>query len=202
MGNFVGNAVSVEYAPLTVLTSGGALPGAVLNVRDTAQFPATGTVNIGTNIVNYTAKTATTFTGCTGGTVAVAANDRVVGAYQAFTAYLKDPSISVKIGTAENSHQNDTWKRFLPGMGEASMKMTVLYEDITFTLLPQGWLNSMKRKIVAWRLRERGSGVGLPEALFDAMLTGLNEKYSAGNEIVSAEVDMQVDGQPVYAAQV
>ena len=202
MGNFVGNQVSVEYAPLTVLTQGGAMPMAVVNVRDTTQFPAAGSFTIGLNTIAYTAKTATTFTGCTGGTTAVLANDRVVGTFVAFTAYLKEPAMSTKISTADATHQNDTWKRFLPGMGEASMKMTVMYEDLAFTLLPQVWLNTMKRKVVAWRLRERGVGVGFPELTFDAMLTSLNEKYTAGNDVVAAETELQVDGLPLYAAQV
>lgn len=201
MANFVGNAVSVEYAPLTYLTAGASLPAATLNLRDTTLLPSAGSVTIGNNTVAYTGKTATTITGCTGGTGAVAAGDRVVGAFVAFTAYLKNPSTAVKIGTVDATHQNDVWKRILPGMGEMSLKMSVLFEDLTFTTNPQYFLRSIQRRIVAWRLRERGAGTGFPEDAFDAMLSSMSNTYNGASEVVAAEIELTADGEPTYAAQ-
>lgn len=201
MANFVGNAVSVEYAPLTYLTAGASLPSATLNLRDTSLLPATGTVTIGANTITYTGKTGTTLTGCTGGTGSVAAGDRVLGAYVAFTAYLKNPSTAVKIATVDVTHQNDVWKRILPGMGEMSLKMSILFEDLTFTTNPQYFLRSIQRKIVSWRLRERGAGSGFPEDSFDATVTSISNAYNGANEVVAAELELTVDGAPNYAAQ-
>jgi len=201
MANFVGNAVSVEYAPLTYLTAGASLPVTTLNVRDTTLLPTAGTVTIGANTVTYTGKTATTLTGCSGGSGAVVAGDRVLGAYIAFTAYLKNPSTAVKFGTVDVTHQNDVWKRILPGMGEMSLKMSILFEDLTFTTNPQYFLRSIQRKLVAWRLRERGAGTGFPEDSFDATLTSMSNSYNGANEVVAAEIELTVDGAPNYVAQ-
>lgn len=201
MANFVGNAVSVEYAPLTYLTAGASLPSATLNVRDTTLLPATGTVTIGANTITYTGKTGTTLTGCTGGTGSVVAGDRVLGAFIAFTAYLKNPSTAAKFATVDVTHQNDTWKRILPGMGEMSLKMSILFEDLTFTTNPQYFLRSIQRRLVAWRLRERGAGTGFPEDTFDATLTSMSNAYNGANEVVAAEIELTVDGTPTYAAQ-
>lgn len=55
-----------------VLSNGAALPQAVINVASTVGFPASGTLAIATSLgyqqVTYTGVTATTFTGCAGGT--------------------------------------------------------------------------------------------------------------------------------------
>ena len=44
------------------------LPTAIFNVADTSLFPTTGEFSLNGNVVAYTGKTSTAFTGCTGGT--------------------------------------------------------------------------------------------------------------------------------------
>jgi len=61
----------------TIISSSNAisLPTSTINVSSTTVFPASGTILVytdnGVQTVTYTAKTATTFTGCTGGTGAM-----------------------------------------------------------------------------------------------------------------------------------
>jgi hypothetical protein len=64
----------------TTFNAGGAtaLPAAVLNVGDTTDFPTAGVITTPNGDVTYTGKTATTFTGCTGGTGTLAANANIV----------------------------------------------------------------------------------------------------------------------------
>lgn len=58
-----------EFQPRTTLTGAHTLPAATLTVASTAGFPDSGTVILPNNQkVAYTGKTATTFTGCSGGT--------------------------------------------------------------------------------------------------------------------------------------
>ena len=64
------------------------LPTATINVASTANFPTSGTINVTTNanalqVVTYTGITGTSFTGCTGGTGAMATGGAVTG--QVFT---------------------------------------------------------------------------------------------------------------------
>lgn len=61
------------HTPNTFTTSGGSLPTGTINVVSTSGFLASGylailTVANGYQLVNYTGTTATSFTGCTGGT--------------------------------------------------------------------------------------------------------------------------------------
>jgi FlaG/FlaF family flagellin (archaellin) len=61
-----------EYTAIAVASNGATLPQATINVDDTSDLPASGTAYIETSLgiqtVTYTGKTATTLTGCAGGT--------------------------------------------------------------------------------------------------------------------------------------
>jgi hypothetical protein len=57
---------------LTTSTGAQTLPTGTFNVADTTAFPAAGLFAVGGNVVRYTGKTATSFTGCTGGAGAIA----------------------------------------------------------------------------------------------------------------------------------
>jgi hypothetical protein len=71
-GAFPNGAYVWQYPANTTITSGATLPQSTINVTSTTNFAASGTILIatsnGTNRVTYTAKTGTTFTGCSGGT--------------------------------------------------------------------------------------------------------------------------------------
>ena len=56
------------FSPRAVLTAQASLPAATITVDTTTGFPSAGTVYVGTQLVTYTGKTATTFTGGSGGT--------------------------------------------------------------------------------------------------------------------------------------
>jgi hypothetical protein len=60
----------------TTFNNGGAtaLPAATITVGDTSGFPTAGTVTTPAGTITFTGKTATTLTGCTGGTGTLAAN--------------------------------------------------------------------------------------------------------------------------------
>src|SRR4029434_4814496 len=77
-GNW-GNAMT----RLVDASHGVSLPTATLNVESTADFPRSGTITVVTaqggpgQIITYTGKTATTLTGCAGGTGRLALGDAV-----------------------------------------------------------------------------------------------------------------------------
>ena len=62
----VDNAVSLDLIKNTRLTADVLLGATTVDVDSTAQFDASGTFYLNSAIVTYTAKTATSFTGCTG----------------------------------------------------------------------------------------------------------------------------------------
>jgi hypothetical protein len=55
------------------------LPQGTINVASTASFPAEGQLVIGADVVTYTGKGATEFTGCTGGTGELTTGEKVKG---------------------------------------------------------------------------------------------------------------------------
>lgn len=71
-------------------SNGQALPQATINVASTTDFPTSGTLNVttslGTQTVTYTGKTATSFTGCSGGTGTMSTGAAVTNASSRFDA--------------------------------------------------------------------------------------------------------------------
>lgn len=74
-GQWSGNSVTIVDSVTTTIAAGSngqSLPQATINVASTSAFPATGSIRIitsaGVQTVTYTGKTATSFTGCAGGT--------------------------------------------------------------------------------------------------------------------------------------
>lgn len=70
-------------AVIDAASDGDALPQATINVDDTTAFSATGTIRVttvadGVQYLTYTGKTATTFTGVTGGTGELTTGDAVL----------------------------------------------------------------------------------------------------------------------------
>lgn len=67
---------STEATTIALASDGDELPQATINVEDTTDFPASGTITVetddGRQVVTYTGKGAGTFTGCSGGTGAMA----------------------------------------------------------------------------------------------------------------------------------
>jgi hypothetical protein len=76
-GNW-GNAIT----SIAQASNGLTLPQPVINVLDTTGFPASGSMTVlstaGSEIVNYTGVTPTSFTGCTGGTGTIMRNYAVI----------------------------------------------------------------------------------------------------------------------------
>lgn len=65
----------------TSLTEDATAGGATLTVSDTTDFPSTGTLWVNNNIIPYTGKTATTFTGCSDVALAWQSGSRVYPIY-------------------------------------------------------------------------------------------------------------------------
>lgn len=81
IGNFVG-LLSPANTHITAPSDGAVLPQATINVGSTNTFPTSGQIVISTQLdgdqtVTYTGKTATTFTGCSGGTGTLHTDDFV-----------------------------------------------------------------------------------------------------------------------------
>lgn len=65
----------IRLMPSTYNAGGSlALPAATITVGDTTEFATSGTLTTPNGVITYTGKTATTFTGCTGGVGTLAAN--------------------------------------------------------------------------------------------------------------------------------
>jgi hypothetical protein len=69
---------NIGAVPTTNLNGAVTLPNATITVDDTTDFPTSGQIRINAQYVTYTGKTATTFTGCTGGTGIQADNTEVI----------------------------------------------------------------------------------------------------------------------------
>lgn len=82
-----GNISGCSFTPAamtTTVNASGTLPQATITVVSTIGFPSAGTITVvssnGNQTVTYTGTTATTFTGCTGGTGNIVATNAVTGA--------------------------------------------------------------------------------------------------------------------------
>lgn len=69
------------------------VPTYTLTVASTTGFPAAGTIRVQNQVVLYTGKTATTFTGCTGGLGAIANGAAVVQSRQFLFAAVESPKV-------------------------------------------------------------------------------------------------------------
>lgn len=67
--------------PSTPLTAQAAFPADTLTVTSTSEFPSAGDALVAGQKITYTAKTATTLTGCTGGAGTIAVGEPVVALY-------------------------------------------------------------------------------------------------------------------------
>lgn len=56
-----------NLAVVALVTTDVGVADTVINVDDTSDFPTSGFIQIGSEVINYTGKTATSFTGCTRG---------------------------------------------------------------------------------------------------------------------------------------
>lgn len=69
------------YTRVTKTSHLDTLPQSTINVKDTSEFPSSGTFVImgsaGAETITYTGKTSTTFTGCTGGTGTIVMNTEI-----------------------------------------------------------------------------------------------------------------------------
>lgn len=84
-------SIMIAKGPVTLVAGasvGQTLPQGVVNVVSTAGFPATGSFYAGatTQSVAYTGVTATSFTGCTGGTAAMTGTTQIWSASPTITA--------------------------------------------------------------------------------------------------------------------
>jgi len=85
-GQWSGNSISFTEGTTTTIaagSNGAILPQATINVASATVFPATGTFNVftsaGWQVVTYSGKTATSFTGCTGGVGTLSTGNNVNG---------------------------------------------------------------------------------------------------------------------------
>lgn len=201
MANFLANNTTLDFAPITYLVTGVTLPQTTLTVQDTSAFAASGSLTIGAQTVTYTGKTGTTFTGCSGGTGAVAAGAKIVGGYTSLAAYSNDFSVEQKIGEAETTTFGTLDKTFIPALRDNTAKFTVLHDDGAYATTPQALIDGIRNIMVAWRYRSRGAGSGKPERAFDGFLTGVAENAANDGSVVSSEVSIRINGPITTAVQ-
>jgi hypothetical protein len=202
MANFLANNTTLEYAPVTQLVTGVTLPASTLTVQDTTGFSASGSLSIGTHTVAYTGKTATTFTGCTGGTGAVAAGERIMQvSYTSLTAFSNDFSVEQKVDDAETTKYGTLDKTYIPALRDNTAKFMVLHEDNAYDGTPQALIDGIMNLMVAWRYRSRGVGIGKPERTFDGFITSVSEKAANDGSVVGSEISIRVNGAITTGAQ-
>jgi Pectate lyase superfamily protein len=101
----------------TTLTTSTTLPAGTINVASTSGFAGSGALVIGANTVAYTGVTATSFTGCSGGSDIFPAGTIVQDGTAASSRVLGDWTIITDLGlTSDNQHVFD--KRQIPAFNE------------------------------------------------------------------------------------
>lgn len=189
---YLANALTLEYAPVTTISSGATLPQATVTVSDTSHFPSTGSFTVGLQTVTYTGKTSTTFTGCTGGTGAIAVGDRVVGGtYVSLSAFSNNAAVEQSLEEVETTTYGTLDKQYMAGLRDATFSFNVLYDDGAWASTPQGLLHSLLNKSVAWRIRVLGAGTNKPETTFDGFITGMSETMANDSSAVGAEISVR-----------
>lgn len=88
---------------VTTLTANITNADATIPVVSTAEFQNTGTIFIGSELINYTGKTATSFTGCTRGQYSSSASSHLSGAYVA-EAQAATGSVALFMSTTDSSN--------------------------------------------------------------------------------------------------
>jgi hypothetical protein len=88
------NEVNLTFGTTTVAQASdkATLPTGTITVVSTAGWPETGSFTVDAQTVTYTGKTATTFTGCTGGSGEIRWGDSVVSTATTFSAALTWPA--------------------------------------------------------------------------------------------------------------
>lgn len=96
------NYSGILQTTIAAPSNGQALPQATINVVSTAGFPTSGIINVTSSanspqIITYTGTTATSFTGCTGGTGIINTGNAVVG--QIFTGVTGGTGVTLPNGS-------------------------------------------------------------------------------------------------------
>lgn len=192
MAKYLANQLILEYAAVTTVALGVTLPQAIITVGDTSHFPSTGSITIGASTITYTGKTATTFTGATGGTGSIVVGDRVVsGTYQALTAYANDVAVEQSLDEVDVTTYGTLDKLYMAGLRDGTFSFRVMYDDGSWASTPQGLLHNILNKSVAWRIRVLGLGTGKPETTFDGFITSINETFANDSSAVGAELSVR-----------
>lgn len=192
MAKYLATGLTLEYAPTTTVASAATLPQATITVSDTSLFPTTGSLTIGASTVAYTGKTSTTFTGCTGGTAAMAVGDRVASAtFVNMSAFSNSASVEQSLEEVEITSYGTTDKLYMAGLRDGTFSFNVMYDDGVWAQTPQGLLHAMLNKSSVWRIRPLGAGSGKPEIGFDGFITGLTENFANDSSAVGAEISIR-----------
>lgn len=97
----MGGSAAAASTTIASASNGQVLPQATINVASTTGFLSAGTLQIGADQVTYTGKTATAFTGCSGGTGTLSTGQTVYGlihGQNAMTIYA-DASVDLNGGS-------------------------------------------------------------------------------------------------------
>lgn len=158
----------------TVSGTGQSTPFATLTVASTALFPSSGALEVaGVGLVTYTGKTATTFTGCTGGSGAATDGGTVYMGYENVGITSGCTGWVIRGNTLTNSRDNGI---------SASAAQTVVQGNVIDTALYHGISVGGGDCVVTGNLiRNVGSSTG---AYAGVCLNGVTNCVIVGNRIV------------------
>lgn len=117
--------------------------------------------------------------------------------YYDLSTYVNGDSLSRNVGTADTTCHGVSYRTFIAGMKSGELSFTLLHNTApALAQQPQTRVRQLleNRTVTTWRIRERGTGSGLPETTFQALVTGMVSNYANDDAVVSSDVTLTVSG--------
>src|SRR3990172_8521706 len=121
-------STNINSGTTTTISSNTDATTTTISATSTSGFPATGRIRIDNELIDYTGKTGTTFTGCTRGVSSTTAVSHISGAkvYNQDTISSSATQISIGGGVPSNTHWNLSTSKFnLPGFSWSNIEATI-----------------------------------------------------------------------------
>lgn len=124
--------------------------------------------------------------------------------YFALTTYVNEDALSLTAGEVETTAHGTTSRTYIPGLKDGEYSFTLMYNTTPAAAqrpqhrVRQLWEN---RTATTWRVREQGTGTGLPEYTFSGFITEFSPDLANDDQAVSASVSIKISGAVTHAFQ-